>query len=403
MCKYIQLSSTACKRSVEVLREALYHRVMDKMIKNWIQQARWASSADNLQPWKVQYFYNSNDVILKLSLRENTLHFPSEIDTNWTLSYLALGCYSKNIELLARRDGFTISKLHISDESPHDFYLKFKPCASQEDSLLSWIEIRGSRRDEFLKQELPPLHQQAFENIKNDLIVSKVQFFATKTSKHLQQLLTTLDHLRYTQKRLFLSFLKTLRLNSQEKNSLDGLRHEDLFVPSFFSRVLSLIQRYNFLWVFNLLGAQYLSTWMGCTRLLKHSSSLVSLQASQDSPRHWFLLGMDLQTFWLKANSIGVSVQVFGNNLLIYRAHIESTGKLANLESLFSKEKRQQLDNLNKTFLNQSNLDARLPLIILRLGYAKKTVTNRSHRRAVACEWDPTLSTDFATKRICPL
>lgn len=365
------------------------------MIKEWIQQARWASSADNLQPWKVQYFHSSNEVILKLSLREHTLQFPSEIDTNWTLSYLALGCYSKNIDLLARRDGFSISELEISDQAPHDFYLKLTPCAQEEDPLTSWIEKRGSRRDIFLKQKLSPLHQQALENMAEEMQIGKVQFFPIKTSKQLQQILITLDHLRYTQKRLFLSFLKTLRLSPQEKNSPDGLRHEDLFVPPFFSQVLYLIQRWNFLWVFNLLGSQFLSTWMACTRLLNHSSSLISLQTPKDTPQNWFLLGMDLQTFWLKANSLGISVQVFGNNLLLYRAHIESTKSLTNLNPLFSKEKRQHLEGLNKKFMDLNGLDARLPLIILRLGYTKKSNVYRSLRRSVACEWNSELSSIF--------
>jgi hypothetical protein len=172
-----------------------------------------------------------------------------------------------------------------------------------------------------------------------------------------------------------------MRFGSEVYKTRDGLAGPTLGVPLMARASLLLMRHVRFLWRLNFLGIQYFSAWMGATRLLQKSSGTITLQARRDTPLDWFDLGFDLQNVWMTLNSQGISVQPFGTPLLIYRAHLEEKKSLMSHSNIYAEEMRKSLIQLGKNLEVSDGLNCSLPMIVLRVGYAKTAPEMKSLRR----------------------
>jgi hypothetical protein len=143
-----------------------------------------------------------------------------------------------------------------------------------------------------------------------------------------------------------------------------------LGIPRLFSATFALIRRFPFLWVMNFLGSQYFSAWYGCTRLLKSSSGLITIQGGESTPEGWFNLGQDLQSIWLDLTKQGLAVQPVGTLLILYRAHLEEKHLVPSTPNDLSKRQLAQLRKLRSSIESELSLDVSKPTMVLRVGMA---------------------------------
>lgn len=347
-------------------------------VRKWLELAKRAPSADNMQPWKTSFIISEAVVSIILEISDEVLAQAHELDANFSTSMIALGAYARNIEILALADGYEL--LRPVSEKNKKFNITLIPTKAVQTTLKPWIADRATNRLPYLKLPLNPMHAAIIGKLQQEM-ASKIIYTPKSQANKMISILGKLDVLRYTSKKLFFDFLSLLRFGSEVEKSKDGLASETLEVPLPARLMLALVRKFKFLWALNLLGAQYVSAWMGSTRLLNNSAGIITLQGTSDTAEGWFNLGFDLQTTWLNLNSIGISVQPFGTSLLMYRAHLEENSKLINLKRLFSDTKRKKLLQYSKNIETLMGLDLTQPHVVLRVGYANRAPTTQSLRK----------------------
>jgi hypothetical protein len=365
---------TATTSSAQISNSSIKARV-----QLWLDQARHAPSADNTQPWIATVAHSQGLIRVTLEVSPETLAQASEVDANFTTSYMALGALAKNLEIVALADGYALSQVQPAD---FKFELSFKRTEAQVSPLRSWIFKRHTNRNAFAVNELSSQHLELLKDLQGQIRTSQIDYTPRTLGQNLIKALGQLDALRYVNKKLFFDFISKMRFGSEVFKTKDGLAGPTLGVPLVARASLWIMKSLKFMWRLNFLGIQHASAWMGATRLLNRSAGLITLQASEDTPLAWFQLGADMQQTWMALNANGISVQPFGTPLLIYRAYLEEQNSLTSHDSLFASEKRKSLLALGEDLKTHNGIDCTLPLIVLRVGYAPQAPAMRALRRA---------------------
>jgi hypothetical protein len=352
--------------------------VTKEIIENWLKLARRAPSADNMQPWKASYTMNDSEILMKIELNKSTLDHASEIDANYRTSIIALGAFAKNLEIIALADGFAVANI---SSFKNQFDITFAKATPALNPLLNWISQRATNRLPFKSEVLSAEHSELIKNIQDEMTSTRINYIARSDSKKIVNILGKLDLFRYVNKTLFFDFISKLRFRGDIQKTKDGLAGPTLGVPVMARASLAFMKQFKFLWKLNFLGIQYISAYLGATRLLQKSAGTIVLQGSKDTSLDWFNLGFDLQKVWLTLNHQGIAVQPFGTTLAIYRAHLEECQSLNNLQPQFQDGTGRKLLKLGQELKIATGLDATLPLLILRIGYPTQTPAEQSLRK----------------------
>jgi hypothetical protein len=343
---------------------------------SWIQIASRAPSADNLQPWATEIQCQSEKIAILVSVNAVTLQNPCEMDANFSTSYIALGSFARNLEIAATKNNYRLEGIQKIDGSgvTTSFQLVFEPNATgfsePQGRLLSWIAKRRTDRLPWKTMVLDPAHQVALTVIGKSLSETQMRYLPVNQCQSAIRTISRVDVMRYVHKKFFLSLLDKFRFGQEAQETQNGLADVNLGIPSLFSASFAMMRRFKFLWVLNFFGSQFFSAWYGCTRLLKRSSGLITLQGASNSPLGWFKLGFDLQQVWLELTAQNISVQPVGTTLILHRAYLEEMGTLEEKDMVLSPKQVSKLRLLRKQLEEQLQVCVDRPLVVLRVGYA---------------------------------
>lgn len=344
---------------------------------SWIQMASRAPSADNLQPWATEIQCQLESVTILVSVNAATLQNPCEMDAHFSTSYIALGAFARNLQIAATKNNYRLEGIQKIEGNgvTTSFQLAFKPnektSNEAQSRLLPWIAKRRTDRLPWMTKILDPVHQAALASIGKNFSESQLRYLPVSQCRAAIGTISKVDVMRYIHKKFFMSLLEKFRFGKEAEQTRNGLADVNLGIPSLFSASFAMMRKFKFLWVLNFLGTQFFSAWYGCTRLLKSSSGLVTLQGVSNSPLGWFRLGYDLQQVWLELTARNISVQPVGTTLILHRAYLEEAGSIEEKEMVLSSRQIKNLRGLRNQLEKQLQVRLDRPLIVLRVGYAK--------------------------------
>lgn len=353
---------------------------MPDKVRNWIQLAAYAPSGDNSQPWDVKLEANHDEIALFLSLNEATRRETSFFDYEFCASYLSLGAFAQNFELLASVEGFLINGV---EEEEGRFVLKFsKTSESHKDpgEVAELIKRRRTDRSPYKRMPLPgdALHSLSAAAGKMHLH----QYTGAKISEF-AQLFTVLDRARYQNVQLYNEFLGKLRFGLENEQFRDGLRDKTLGVPLpslWFLRLLRFLQPIRAVHILFFLGLERVMAFFGCKLLIQNSAAVFVLIGHEDTPLGWFKLGQTFQRIWLETTRYGFSLQPLGTTLFLYR--LERSAARA-LPSGFSDRELAIFSHVARRMHAAFGLSFDRPLIAFRVGRGN-AIGQTSLRRPVS-------------------
>lgn len=347
-----------------------------RLASSWIHVASRAPSADNLQPWATDIQCQTDNVIILISVNAITLQNPSEMDSHFSTSYIALGAFARNLEIAAAKNNYRLEAIQKVDGNgvTTSFRLNFEPNAKGDlgckSRLFAWISKRRTDRRPWQTKPLDPVHQEALRMMRKGLSETQMAYFPVEQCQSAIKIISTVDVLRYVHKKFFLSLLDKFRFGQEAQSTRNGLADVNLGIPRAFSAVFALMRRFKFLWILNFSGAQFFSAWFGCTRLLQRSAGLITLQGASNTPMNWFILGFDLQQVWLELTAQNISVQPIGTTLILHRAYLEELGSIEHKELVLSARQISKLRRLRMELERHLLVRVDRPLVVLRVGYA---------------------------------
>ncbi len=341
---------------------------LNSLILKWLDIARWAPSADNLQPWTIDWEIQT-DFKIKFSLEINDkFHCPRNLDI--ALNSLALGCFCQNLISIARNDGYSLDTI-LPIDSGFSIVLA-KSTFVDETPWASLICQRQTRRGIFQKK---PLGQSDLEAIKK--IVQKYKdlnlSLFTSDFSDIATLISRLDVIRYQNEYHYQHFMRALHFTKDGNDA--GIAANSLEIPWVGEVTLKALAIFPFLRFIFWIGTERIFTYLGCKQLLENSSGLIYISARNYNNWSWFDLGRCLQEIWLEITQRGLSAQPFGHSLISFDCHLTPNA--------YSTQHQSLVNDVYQKFLKLQT-DIYQPGIFLRLGYPSKTLSRRSKRYPVS-------------------
>lgn len=324
-----------------------------EMINRWIEIARWAPSADNLQPWGIEWkFVDSHEIIFNLTVNTKSR---STKAADIALNHMALGSLAQNIIYLASSESFGVKNIKLIENG---FAILLSPNLSRDK--LSWDNLilnRKTHRGLYKRKAVDQDTVTAITKIADEHPQIKIKVFDSDLKK-VSALISALDIIRYQNDYHLQHFLKAIRFG--KKSIPDGLDIRTLEVDLIGESALKALIKFPFLCGLLHLGLERIFIQLGCAKLLLNSSALVCLSHENINDWSWFELGRCLQKIWLKLTQEDISAQPFGHPLISFDCHL-------NPES-YSETHRHIVIESRENFL-KFGVDIYQPGIFLRIGY----------------------------------
>lgn len=337
----------------------------NEMINRWLKVSRWTPSADNLQPWNIQWQLSASDEItFKLTVNKKSR---SAKTADIALNNMALGSLTQNLVYLASTDGYALKSILPIDNG---FSLLFsavlnKETATWEDLILS----RQTRRGPYKKVFLAPYVIDSITKIAGEHPGIKTKIF-DQDLKQITRLICAIDIIRYQNDYHLQHFLKAVRMENDCAS--DGIDIRTLEVPSIGQWAIKALVQFPALCQLLHAGLERVFIELGCAKLLLNSSAILHISCENLDQSAWFDLGRCLQKIWLKLTQEGISAQPFGHPLISFDCH-HNPGN-------YSEKHNQIVQNAYEGFL-KLNVDIYQPGIFLRIGYPlTNTPVARSQR-----------------------
>lgn len=341
-------------------------------ISRWLDLARWAPSGDNSQPWDVRFEATSGVLTFWIGVKKNSVR--NVFDQAFQGSYAALGAFTQNLILLAEKEEYSCTQIHVATEKnqPATFVLTFR----QEKSNASRVwkrsleELIRHRRVNRYPYQTKALDSDVLENLQMSLSeFPEIRFSYLDRPFHtVASLFFKLDKFRYRHSLAYNQFLDELRTEKEFQKTQDGLALKSLGAPLPSQWFLLLLRRFRWLHFLTHLGVGAIMAYIGGYFLIVRSGAVGVLSVPSDSPLNWFRLGMAFQKVWLSSLDEGLAFQPIGTPLLVYSSVAARDNKH------FSPRDHAELQEISKGMLNRFQIDLGKPCILFRVGKTSKVV-----------------------------
>ncbi|MBN8542029.1 MAG: hypothetical protein J0L82_16670 [Deltaproteobacteria bacterium] len=349
-------------------------------IESWLNDARWAPSAANNQPWQVDAEDRGHEIALQLRLTDSAIAKKSVMDPIGGAALLALGTLAETIVVLAQRDGYVLKSIQ-SQNKGDDLWttttqMVFLRAAEGHQSLDSkqqkvaaelaiQVPLRRTHREPLSRNELTERHLRIPYVLNSDGLL-KVCDFGFNRLKWANQF-SPLEKIRFDNRDLFHALLEDIQeRDSQEKT---GLPQNTLGASRLGCLILSKLKA---------LGPRHawfltMCRWALCRTFVVESllqpvqncSHVYFISARGHLSQDWIHLGRFLQRVWLEFSAVGIGLHPMATSLLAYSAIGNSRG------SALTKNERDLVIKINQDMIENFNLDLSQPGIFLRVGYIK--------------------------------
>ncbi len=357
---------------------------------DWLDQAKWAASGGNAQPWTAAYEETENSVAIELSIDAAYRAHPSAMDLSGTASTLALGCLATNLHMIAAGNGFVLTDLRVSERDSlwtSSVRLLFgRGKATGRVYGPDDIRVRHTNRYPFRTTPIDAAVRSNLEAIARSYARVRVAEFA-EAKMALVPGLFALERIRWQDKRLLQSLFEELHFR-HDATEASGLIEADQLgispVEQWFLRLLRDVRPLRLLFR---CGLDRIIARQSLTQGIRNCDRVYFLEAADASFRSCFELGRCFQEQWLEVNKAALAFQPIGLPLIAFEHWRDEGG------SRLRPEQRRAIESVTRDFGTKFRLDFKKPMIGFRVGVPTRA-PKRSSRKPVAAQIKPGLSAD---------
>tara|TARA_R110002167_G_scaffold338438_1_gene546085 strand:+ start:83 stop:1141 length:1059 start_codon:yes stop_codon:yes gene_type:complete len=276
---------------------------------NLLEAARLAPSADNSVPW--QYAWSGNDV---LCLYNDKTRSGSATDNTYIITNLAMGAATENIVLCAHSMGINAAIAYKKESDEISVTVTFEPFTTDtqlesEVQLAAQIENRHSdRRFPYkgnISAEIIEQLTDSIDNPSHTLTICNNK----KRIKQIVPLIRRAEAVRFKSEQLHAELFDTVKFD--DKSPQEGMTLDVLGIEAPARPMFRLLKKWSAMKLLNLIGVSQLIAIRSVTLPIVNSPGLAMITAPSDSANDIFNAGRQIQRFWLKATTLGLSVHLY--------------------------------------------------------------------------------------------
>lgn len=266
------------------------------MVERIFEYGALAPSSHNAQMWRI--------------VREKENLYRVEIDSLWRLktvdphdreAYISIGCFVQNCIYAAPHCGVSI-EVAIKDTKAYLTFSKYSGDKQSSEYSLYDIEKRGTCRHNFLDKPIPDdTIQELSSSFKDTRYIDK----RTDKGRELSEMIVNSNIIQLSSQKSMEEFSFFVSLNKNDIRRGRGLTLESLGLNSiqrFFFRMLYAKKKFAE-------NKSFFSSSIKVTRKqVENCSGFFLLLVQEDNPEELIKAGMALERFWLKLNTMGISV-----------------------------------------------------------------------------------------------
>ncbi len=344
--------------------------VFEKLVSYGIR----APSADNTQPWR---FKIKNDSLLVIHDRGRADFLYNVRDI---ASLVALGAVIENICIAAGDSGYECAVSYFPDNGRPDTVASIRLERSEKvsDPLFSFIEKRRVNRRFYERRGLEAGVRDVL--ISESMCEDGIRLSVVEERASLKDIASMVgagDQLLFGNKLLLSGLVPWIRWSRQEALlRRDGMSLDSLEINFLQKRLFRAIKSWPLISFLNIFGFSRIAA-LQSVKLIKSSSGVFLVASNGRAPLDYVKGGRVMQRAWLRASSLGLSVQpMTGITFLCSILQLDNGRGLSEKEANIA---RKILGSLKKTF----SLKEEDGLVILcRIGYAAPP-SDKSLRRPV--------------------
>lgn len=347
------------------------------ILEEILDKARFAPSADNLQPWLFKI--HDNDVHLWL---DNT-HLNSYCDAGFLAPYISAGAAIENIRVAATAHGYDLDICYfpMKDEPRRVADIKFIQAQTAISPHVDYLEKRHTNRNFYQKNSL--IEQIVYQRLNAQIPAHedfelKWKYQSDSDYSQIAALIGDADQLRFEIQRLHRELMQVVRFSKTETdNSKDGLSLPSLEIKGPSAWIFKFIRSWENLKKLNRIGMS--RSFNLYARKQIHSSAGTALLVSKDKSPEAFVRGGEImQRIWHEAALNQLAMQPM-EALPIFIINNEITcGKD------LSHQQKEKLHDMENRLYRLYEIDGSQGLIFLfRIGHAAP-VSARSLRKPLA-------------------
>lgn len=337
--------------------------------RNILEEARWAPSGDNTQPWKFEIVNGRHVVVRGYSTEEYCLY-----DEGGSMSAIAIGALLENINLSASRFGLgvTFAKRLDNIENLLIYDVYFEKTATTKNELAEYILARRTNRGILKRRAITSQQKNNLEKIVSHYFT--VKWIEGKKRDQLARLLYKAGELRLTVPELLPLYRRIIEKNAD--TSLDRIPDKALGLDPLTLKMMHWAMKSDS-------RIKFMNTYLGGTIIPKIETDFMpayfcgahfafTLEKYPSTLDEFVAVGRGLQRFWLEATRLGLQVQPEMAPLIF------SQFRLNNKHFTVNKKAYAQADGVLKKL--QDFIPVEKTVFLGRLG-AGMPIPFRSHRQ----------------------
>ncbi len=343
-----------------------------EIIKEIVTCGTWATSADNCQPWK--FTWNGKTLAIMADVERSGFFY----DINNESTNMTLGAVAENIDIAASHFGFstTINTFPQGEDKTPTIEISFTDKKLPENPLYQFIKKRVTNRKKYFKKKIEPEIYSQIQSVTTQTPgVESIWIDNPQTKKIMQKVIFDADRILFENEQLHQGLFKWIHLKKEEQGALDGMDLDILELEKFQQPFFPILGNWKVLSLLNHFGLSRIAS-LNSVQLLKSSPAYCLLTIDNTSAKNYIAGGRVMERIWIKANSLGLSVQPMAGSIFILN-HLRHDGAV----KFFDRHQeiiKKMLSSVN-TVINDR---AQIPVMFLRFGYSEPP-TNRSRRRKV--------------------
>lgn len=333
-----------------------------------------APSADNTQPWRFK-IKDGSLLVIHDKGRADFLYNVKNI-----ASLIALGAVIENISIAAKGFGYECEVSYFPGNNGPDTIasIGLKRREKAQDPLFPFIEKRCVNRRLYEKKAFAPGVREALisESTSEEGITLRVVEDRASLTE-VASMVAAGDNLLFNSRPLLSGLLPWIRWSKKEAlSSRDGMGLDTLEINFLQKRLFRAIRSWPLISFLNVFGFSRIAA-LQSVKLIKRSSGVFLITSGGRAPLDYVKGGRVMERVWLRAASLGLSVQpMTGITFLCSILQLDNGKGLSEKEAKIAKE---ILGSLRKTF---SLKEGDGLIILCRAGYAAPP-SGRTLRRPV--------------------
>lgn len=353
-----QKSSYAPPKVVIPDVEIKNEEIPESVIRYLTTVGTWATSADNCQPWKLEW------KAPYLFLNEDTNRTGFFYDVNHESTYITFGAMIENIKIAASHFGLETKMEHFPNgyESTTIARLSFKPSETEEDPLFPHVLNRHVNRKKYYKKIIPSCVVDQLRKTVRDFSGGHFFWFDDRSSRRaFRQILYDADRILFEDRRLHGGLFRWLNLDSPK---LDGLNKDVLELQHFQKPIFPMLAKWSNQRILNYLGASRMAA-ANSVSLFDSASASCLIVMEERKKKSYINGGRLMERFWVLANSLDLSLQPMAGFIFLLNHFLhDGASQFIPRHRVLIKE---MYDNINKLCAISEDFS---PILFFRIGYA---------------------------------